>query len=817
MSRSLRSAIVVLTLWASVSVHAQNQLSSMSVDPSADSVAIMKMRHKMDSVRRARPTVAVVLAGGGAKGAAHVGVLEYLHELGIPVDMVLGTSMGGLMGGLVAMGYAPAAIDSILIHTDWRVMMSDMIPGENLSYERRQYREKYRVSIPFHYDDQKDGDIRSLLSMTSSPENRGRMMDNLPDGYVYGYNVNNIISALTVGYQDSLDFTNFPVPFCCVSTDLVSMKVKYWTSGRIGDALRATMSIPGYFRPLRREGMVHIDGGTRNNFPSDMARAMGADYVIGVDLSWPKDKDQLNSLASILHQGIILMGKEALERNQRLVDVYIHPDVRHTTMMSFDDENIADNIRVGYESAKEHRDELMTIVAEVGRSDQPALNNAPAIDLTAQPVLIGDVVYEGVHGDLAERFRSFSEIIPGGRYGREEIEEELASIYGTRVFEDVSYRLEGTGEPFRLVIRCQQGPVHQFGASVRYDNGTKVSAALNVGLNKNRIQGPQADMAVIIGNNPSLEIDMRYMISQGPVIGVNLFSHFIDNRMLYAETDIYKLGIQNLEQGYRCWNNRAQLYVSPYTGYHSFLKAGLSFDVTPYAESRYFVNEQGSLAELRSWKNRKCNLFLNAGVSTLDSRYFPRKGFSVKLDYAYMFRDSTADRSNRYHILYGVIKGVIPLGEDRFALIPEASFYCSQRGDLSSMGKEASPALSDDMTTCHLGGMFEGQLFRYQMPYFGYSIPHANEMTNTTAMMNLFLRYSITHKTHLSLVAAGYKNFFEVSDDGKPAYGFGRQLLSDYAFGCQLGHDSLIGPLTLDVFWSRYEMWGIRLKAGFDF
>ena len=543
---------------------------------------------------------------------------------------------------------------------------------------------------------------------------------------------------------------------------------------------------------------------------------MGADYVIGVDLSWPNDKEHLNSLATILHQGIILMGKEALERNQRLVDVYIHPDVRNSTMMSFDDESIADNIRLGYESAKAHRDELTSIVAEVGRTGSRTLNNKPAVDISAQPVLISDVTYEGVDDDMAARFRSFSEIVPGGKYGRKEIEEELASIYGTKMFEEVSYMLEGTSEPYRLFIHCRQGPVHQFGASVRFDSGTKVSAALNVGLNKNKIHGPQADITAIIGNNPSLELDMRYMISQGPVIGIDLLTHFIDNRMLYGETDIYKLGIQNLEQSYRCWNNRVQLYVSPYTGYHSFLKAGLSFDVTPYVESRYFIDDQGFLTDLRSWKNQKWNLFLSTGLSTMDNKYFPRTGFSAQLDYEYMFRDSTADKSKRYHILYAGFKGVIPMGK-RFAIIPEGAFYCSQSGVLSSFGKAGSPALLDDMTTSYVGGMFEGQLFRYQMPYFGYSIPHANEMTNTCAMMNVYLRYSLTPKTHLSLVAAGYKNFFEVSDEGNPSYGVGHQLLSDYSFGCQLGRDSLIGPVTLDVFWSRYEMWGIRFKAGFDF
>ena len=814
--RPLFLFVIVMSFLALIPAYAQNDLSSTSIDPEADSVAIMKMRHKMDSIRHYRPTVAVVLAGGGAKGAAHVGVLEYIYELGIPVDMVLGTSMGGLMGGLIAMGYEPQSIDSILVHTDWRIMMSDLIPEENLSYERKQYRETYSLRVPFHYPNQTDNEVGELLSGTSNGEFRARMMDNIPDGYVYGYNVNNIIGALTVGYQDSLDFTSFPVPFCCVSTDMVSMKAKYWTSGRIGEAMRATMSIPGYFRPVRSGGMVHIDGGTRNNFPSDMARAMGADYVIGVDLSWPKDKDHLNSLADILHQGIILMGKEALERNQKLVDVYIHPDVRNSTMMSFDDKSIADNIRLGYEAATEHREELTNIAVETGKPGNSSQGNKPSIDISRQKVIIGDVIYEGVDDALASRFSSFSEIIPGGRYGREDIEEELASIYGTKMFEDVSYSLEGTDEPYRLVIHCRQGPVHQFGASVRFDNGTKVSAALNVGLNKNKIQGPQADITAVIGNNPSLDLDLRYMIPRGPVVGIDLFTRFIDDRMLVGETDIYKLGIENIEQGYKSWNHRAQLYVSPYTGYHSFLKGGLSFDVTPLEEIRYFIDEEGYLIDSGTWKRYKWNMFLNAGLSTLDNKYFPRKGFSAQLDYRFMFRDSTADKSNHYHILYAGVKGVIPMGS-RFAVIPEGYFYSTQSADLSSLGKQASPALSDDLITSYVGGMFEGQLFRYQMPYFGYSVPHVNQMTNTSAMVNIFLRYTINQRLYLNLVAAGYKNFFEVSDDGSTVYGIGQNLLSDYSIGCRIGHDSRIGPVSLDVFWSSCESWGIRFKAGFDF
>ena len=126
--------------------------ASASVDPEADAEAIARMRARMDEIRKHRPTVALVLSGGGAKGAAHVGVIEYIEELGIPVDMVLGTSMGGLIGGLYALGYSVDQMDTLVRNMDWNWALSDRIPREYVSYTDMKYKEKYLLSIPFFYD-----------------------------------------------------------------------------------------------------------------------------------------------------------------------------------------------------------------------------------------------------------------------------------------------------------------------------------------------------------------------------------------------------------------------------------------------------------------------------------------------------------------------------------------------------------------------------------------------------------------------------------------------------------------------------------------
>ena len=138
-------ALMAMMIWSTAS-------RAQTVTPEADSVAIKEMRQYMDEIRQYRPTVALVLSGGGAKGAAHIGVIDRMEELGIPVDVVLGTSMGGLVGSLYSLGYTPHQMDSIVRNINWGWAFSDKVPREYISYSGMKYREKYLLSIPFYYE-----------------------------------------------------------------------------------------------------------------------------------------------------------------------------------------------------------------------------------------------------------------------------------------------------------------------------------------------------------------------------------------------------------------------------------------------------------------------------------------------------------------------------------------------------------------------------------------------------------------------------------------------------------------------------------------
>ena len=183
------------------------QIATTSNNPVQDSIAVSRVRAHMDSIRRYRPTVALVMGGGGAKGMAHLGVIKLIEELGIPVDLVTGTSIGGLVAGLYSMGYNSSQMDSLVRSINWPVMMSDDIPDKYVSYRVRKFRNQFVLRIPFHYDQEEyNQNLKDQISKARQwNESRGQttadVTDNafsqdtmgLPDGDLFGLNVRNIL------------------------------------------------------------------------------------------------------------------------------------------------------------------------------------------------------------------------------------------------------------------------------------------------------------------------------------------------------------------------------------------------------------------------------------------------------------------------------------------------------------------------------------------------------------------------------------------------------------------------------------------------
>ena len=433
-----------------------------SADPSRDSVFIKQIRNKMNYIRSRehRPTVALLLSGGGAKGAAEVGVIRYLEEIGMPVDMVLGTSIGGLIGGLYSIGYRTEEFTELFTSQDWGVMLSDAIPQKYIPYTTKMYNAKYVVTIPFHNASEVLDEKRTRNRETDRMiDERQSLISSLPSGYADGFNVNNLLSSLTVGYQDSIAFKDLPTPFVCVATDVVSNKAKNWGSGSLKTAMRSTMSIPGLFAPVRTDGMILVDGGTRNNFPADIARAMGADYIIGVELSDLKPGyDQINNLGDIVNQFISMLGKDAFDKNVPIPDILIKPSIAEYNMLSFNRTAVDTMMARGYRAAVGKKDELLRLRDEVGKAKEKT--GRKAVNIAMTPVKVEEVRFTGVSGHEERLLSGLVGIMPGDSLDKAKIDDAMCKLQATGAFSSVKYSLLGNEEPYNLVFECTTSPTN---------------------------------------------------------------------------------------------------------------------------------------------------------------------------------------------------------------------------------------------------------------------------------------------------------------------------------------------------------------------
>lgn len=255
-----------------------------------------------------RKKVGVVLSGGGAKGVAHIGALKVIEEAGIPIDYIVGTSMGSIIGGLYSIGYTPEQLDSMVKKQDWTFLLSDRIKRSQQTMSEREKSETYVLSLP-------------LTGKGFKEQASG--------GVIKGQNLANLFSDLTVGYHDSIDFNKMPIPFACVSENVVNGDEIVFHNGVLATAMRASMAIPGVFTPVRIDSMVLVDGGMKNNYPVNVAKAMGAEVIIGVDV---QDKlrtaNELNTAPDILLQIIDLTTQKNYEQNVAATDVYIKVNVK---------------------------------------------------------------------------------------------------------------------------------------------------------------------------------------------------------------------------------------------------------------------------------------------------------------------------------------------------------------------------------------------------------------------------------------------------------------------------------------------------------
>ena len=796
-----------------------------SANPAADSAAFAKVRARMDSIRQYRPTVGLVLAGGGARGLAHLGVIKYMEELGIPVDLVTGTSMGGLIGGLYALGYKHDQLDSLVRDVQWPVMMSDNIPNQYLSYRLKKYRDRFVIRIPFHYDDEdvaayleKERVLDALAEESGNKsadvlkESVRKMSLGLPDGYLYGLNVRNMLSSVSVGYQDSISFADLPIPYACVATDLFAMTPKYWTSGNVTTAMRSTMAIPFYFRAVRHKSEVLLDGGMRNNYPADLAREMGADIIIGSEMSVPKKANEMNNPVDFLFQTITLLSKEAGGPARKMIDLGVHHELTGYNMLSFDDKSVDDIIDQGYQNALSHKDVFESIAALVAGKPTPPVSTHPAaINLAQEAVPVSQIVFRGISYEERKAILHERDFPNTVLYDRATVEQLLRKIYGTNVFESVTYHMEKDGDAYILVFDCQKGQTNDLAVGLRADTDETVAVALHYGLGTRRLAGPRLTVDLKLGTNPALSVDWALKSRIGlPTVGVTARSRLMNTTAGYMG-----------EEEERIFNIAGDIYMEDSRMRFGSMRVGLTAEMNPY--ERYLA--YNTLRNEWSWKDYWLSTFAQFKYDTFNDGYFPTWGVRLSLKGRYVFNGyqrsldpnaaywredyqatTEGGKVPPYITSMASLEGAISIG-DHFTFLPKLYL-----GWFRPFGVDLDTYSEHEFMNClhvvHIGGFMQDRYTENQIPFFLWSSGFRDTYGFST-VGQLDLRYCFARKNYITVRTGVYKDVHELSDF--------ISMYGVWAFGAEYSRQTMVGPFRLAAQWAHLFGFSVYAGIGFDF
>jgi NTE family protein len=406
-----------------------------------------------------RPKIGVVLSGGGAKGIAHIGILAMLEKLNIPIDYIVGTSMGSIVAGLYAYGYTAAQIDTIFRYADWNELLSDHQDRRYAYLIEKNTNDRYELNLTFD---------KKIITM-------------LPSSFISGQNIENMLYTLTAFSYKYKTFDDLPVPFRCVGTDLISGEQYVFRDGSMAQAMRASMAVPGVFKSvLVRDTMLIVDGGVVNNFPVDIVKEMGADIVIGVDVgfSYSSDVESYN-LAKTVEAAVFIASRDKTSKHREMCDVLIRPNTGKWGSASF---SRADSLLdVGYQEAEKAFPQLKEI-ADKMLQYKPVNKERTHIPIGTHDreasVIISKVEYKGLKHytrSYASRSMQIKEGKPNTIWA---ISEGIKRLYGTLVFDKVEFNLiNDPDEPDKVILEVSvvENPTNELKLGFRYNNDHKLS------------------------------------------------------------------------------------------------------------------------------------------------------------------------------------------------------------------------------------------------------------------------------------------------------------------------------------------------------
>lgn len=709
-----------------------------------------------------RKKVGVVLSGGGAKGVAHIGALKVIEEAGIPIDYIVGTSMGSIVGGLYAIGYSSSQLDSMVRKQDWTFLLSDQVKRKDMNMEERENDQKYIISVPF--------------SKVNIKEVSG--------GVIKGLNINNLFSQLTMGYHDSIDFNKLPIPYACVAEDLSKGQEVVFHDGVLSTAMRASMAIPGVFTPVRLDSMVLVDGGVCNNYPVDVARRMGAEVVIGVDVqSTLKSAEELSNAGTILGQLVDLMGRDKYLKNLELTDVHIKVDVKGYSAASFSPSAIDSLIIRGEDAAKRQIQPLMELKEAIGLP-VGYMPERKAIYEPVEWVMIKDIHFIGLDENDKNWIMKRCDLEENALNSIERIEETTSIIRANTNYSGVSYRLIHTPDgEFTLEYTLQKKQENQINLGVRFDTEDVASLLINARTTLNTQLPSNLSASVRLGQQYGGKVSVG--IEPSPLTTLSLAYQFQRN-----DIDFYINGTRSFNSTFR----RHMGEISYYNVWLRNMQFGLGACYEFYDYS-HILHQMGN-ENIKISNEHFFNYFACLHYDSYDKAYFPSRGLKLYGSYT-LYTDNLLEYKDNspFSGVLGAFEGIIPVTH-RFSILPSVHgrFLFGSNIPFAKMNV--------------MGGDIMEQYLPNQLPFAGTT--RVELMENSLLIGGIKLRQRIGNIHYITFTGNYALSSHKIKN----------LLKENTMFGCAIsyGMDSMFGPLEATLnYTNRAEKLGFYVNLGYKF
>lgn len=694
------------------------------------------------------PKIGLVLSGGGAKGFAHVGVLKVLEAAGIKIDYIGGTSMGAVVGGLYASGYAANQIDSIIKATNFDNLLIDYIPRSSKSFYEKRNDELYALILPFNN------------FKIGAPQSLSKGMFNY-----------NLFNKLTLHVRHVRDFNQLPIPFLCMATDIEFGQQVILDKGVLAQAFFASSALPSVFSPVILDGKFLIDGGVTNNYPIEEIRKLGADIIIGADVqSGLRDRNQLQDATKILFQITNLQMIEKMKLNAKNTDIYIKPDIKEYGAVSF--EKAKEIILRGEEAAFSVYEKIDQL------ADKSNPYYKPQLKIESDSLKIVNIVCNNLKDYSKAYIEGKLKFKSGAKIRYKDLEMGINNIDATHNFGAVIYSLEPNGLGDELILNLAENPVKtylKFG--LHFDGFYKSGVLANITNKKTLFKNDIASFDLIIGDNVRYNLD--YYIDNGYNLSVG-FKSQLNQFNKNVTKDISSLSVNPLTNANAInidfLDLTNQLYFQSIFAQKFLVGIGL--------EHKYVNIESETLAATNPVLDRSdyTSVFAYLKYDSFDNQYFPKKGWYFSSDlHNYLFSSNYTGNFNPFSIAKADAGFALKILKNATLKVQaEAGF---------SIGDDSIPFFN-----FVLGGYGFIPLNNFK-PFYGYDF--LSIAGNSYLKSSATIDYEIFKKNHLNF-SANYANiednYFNSLDwISLPKY-------SGYAIG--YGLESIIGPLEVKYSWS---------------